>query len=147
MTAAQANVAAFDTLRPAMLARLVEVRTSLDHAIARWSDDAARAMFDQVLIGVQTLMATSDQALHRGFVRSFVALRGAEGLPPDHALRLLVAIGDVAIQVARSGRPDDAALPLAITHALRITARLVNEVTADELARRLAQRRQTEAWR
>ena len=41
----------------------------------------------------------------------------------------------------------ECALPLAITYALRVTARLVNEVTADELARRLAQRRATEAWR
>ena len=104
-------------------------------------------MFDKVLLGLQTLMATNDQALHRGFVRSFVALRDAEGLPPDHALRLLVSIGDVAIQLARAARPDDASLPLAITYAMRITARLVNETTADELARRLAQRRQTEAWR
>ena len=140
-------VAAFEQLRPAILERLVEVRASLDHAIARWPDAAAREMFDKVLIGLQTLMATSDQALHRGFVRSFVALRGAEGLPPDHALRLLVSIGDVAIQIARAARQDDTSLPLAVTYALRITARLVNEVTADELARRLAQRRQTEAWR
>jgi hypothetical protein len=140
-------VAAFEQLRPAILGRLVEVRASLDHAIARWSEDDARAVFEKVLIGLQTLMATSDQALHRGFVRSFVALRGAEGLPPDHALRLLVAIGDVAVQIARAARTDDASLALAITFALRITARLVNEATADELARRLAQRRQTEAWR
>ena len=147
MTAAPAYVASFEELRPAMLARLVEVRTSLDHAIARWSNEAAQVMFDKVLIGLQALMATNDQALHRGFVRSFVALRGAEGLPPDHALRLLIAIGDVGIQVARAARADDAALPLAITYALRVTARLVNEGTADELARRLAQRRATEAWR
>jgi hypothetical protein len=140
-------VAAFEQQRPVILARLVEVRASLDHAIARWPAETAQAMFDKVLIGLQTLMATNDQALHRGFVRSFVALRGAEGLAPDHALRLLVAIGDVAIGVARAARADDSALPLAITYALRITARLVNEVTADELARRLAQRRQTEAWR
>ena len=140
-------VAAFEVLRPAILARLVEVRASLDHAIARWAPEAAQAMFDKVLIGLQTLMATNDQALHRGFVRSFVALRGADGLAPDHALRLLVAIGDVAIQVARAARADDSAVPLAITYALKVTARLVNEVTADELMRRLAQRRATEAWR
>jgi hypothetical protein len=140
-------VAGFDRLRPAILARLVEVRTSLDHTIARWSAAEAEATFDKALIGLQTLLATSDHALHRGFVRSFVALRGAEGLGPDHALRLLVAIGDVAVQVAKAARPDDGELPLALTHAMRVTARLVNEVTADELARRLAQRRATEAWR
>lgn len=147
MTAASGYVAAFELLRPAILARLIEVRASFDHVIARWSTELARAMFDKVLLGLQTLMATDDQALHRGFVRSFVALRGAEGLAPDHALRLLVAVGDVAIQEARATRADDATLPLAITGALRVTARLVNEVTADELARRLAQRRATETWR
>ncbi len=147
MSVVPGNVAAFELLRPAILARLVDVRASFDHAIARWSADAARAMFAKVLTGLETLMATDDQALHRGFVRSFVALRGAEGLAPDQALRLLVAVGDVAILEARAARADDAALPLAITRALRITARLVNEVTADELARRLAQRRATEAWR
>jgi hypothetical protein len=140
-------VAAFEHVRPAILARLIEVRGSLDHAIARWAPDEASATFDKVLIGLQTLMATSDHALHRGFVRSFVALRGAEGLAPDHALRLLVAIGDVAVQVVRAARPDDPALPLALYQAMRVTARLVNEVTSDELARRLAQRRATEAWR
>ncbi len=147
VTSPPGYVAAFEQLRPTILARLVEVKASLDHAIARWSPETAQAMFDKVLVGLQALMTTNDSGLHRGFVRSFVALRGAEGLPPDHALRLLVAIGDVAIQVVRAQRGDDGSLPLAITSALRVTARLVNEVTADELARRLAQRRQTEAWR
>jgi hypothetical protein len=147
VTAVPGYVAAFEQLRPTILARLVEVKASLDHAIARWSADTAQAMFDKVLIGLQTLMATNDAGLHRGFVRSFVALRGAEGLSPDHALRLLVSIGDVAVQVAKSQRADDGSLPLAIIYAMRVTARLVNEVTADELARRLAQRRATEAWR
>lgn len=140
-------VAGFEQLRPVILERLVEVRASLDHAIARWSRADAHATFDKALIGLQTLIATGDHALHRGFVRSFVALRAAEGLGPDHALRLLVAIGDVAVQIAKAARPDDASLPLALTAAMRVTARLVNEVTADELARRLAQRRPTEAWR
>ena len=144
---APAYVAAFDELRPAVLARLVEVRASLDQVIARRPADEARRLFDQVLIGLQTLIATHDHTLHRGFVRSFVALRASEGVAADDALRLLVAIGDVAVQVARAARPDDALLPLALTHAMRVTARLVNEVTADELARRLAQRRATEAWR
>ena len=140
-------VAAFEQQRPVILARLVEVRASLDHAFARQTAAEAHELFDAVLMGLQTLLITGDHPLHRGFVQSFIALRGADGLAPDHALRLLVAIGDVAIGVARATRADDSALPLAITYALRITARLVNEVTADELARRLAQRRATEAWR
>jgi hypothetical protein len=38
-------------------------------------------------------------------------------------------------------------LMLAIIGAMRVTARLVNEVVADDFAKRTAQRRPTEAWR
>jgi len=130
-----------------MMTRLLEVRPSLDHAFARLTEDEARALFDGVLLGLSTLLRTGDHGLHRGFVQSFIALRGADGLAPDHALRILVSIGDVAIAVAKASQPDDPTLVLAITHAVRVTARLVNEVIADELARRIAQRRPTEAWR
>jgi len=147
MSGVPAYVAAFEGLRPAMMTRLLEVRPSLDHAFARLSEDEARALFDGVLLGLLTLLRTGDHGLHRGFVQSFIALRGADGLTPDHALRILVSIGDVAIAVAKQAQPDDPTLVLAITHAVRVTARLVNEVVADELSRRLAQRRPTEAWR
>lgn len=147
MSGAPAYVAAFEALNPAVLARLLEVRASLDHAFARQSNEEAHALFEGVLVGLRTLLVTGDHGLHRGFVQSFIALRGAEGLAPDHALRVLVAIGDVIVQVARRDRPDDTTLVLAVTSAIRITARLVNEVIADDLAKRSAQRRQTEAWR
>lgn len=147
MTGVPPYVAAFEGLRPAVLARLLEVRPSLDHAFARMGEAEAHALFDGVLLGLRTLLLTGDHALHRGFVQTFIALRGADGLSPDHALRVLVAIGDVAVQVARRDRPDDGTLVLAITSAIRVTARLVNEVIADELARRFAQRRATEIWR
>ena len=147
MTGAPAYVAAFEGLRPAVLTRLLEVRPSLDHAFARLGADEARELFDGVLLGLRTLLLTGDHGLHRGYVQAFIALRAADGLAPDHALRVLVAIGDVAVQVARRERPDDLTLVLAITSAIRVTARLVNEVIADDLARRSAHRRQTEAWR
>lgn len=147
MSGAPAYVTAFEGLRPAVLARLLEVRSSLDHAFARLSPEEAQELFEGVLIGLRTLLLTGDHALHRGFVQSFIALRGADGLAPDHAQRVLVAIGDVAVQVVRRDRPDDTTLMLAIISSIRITARLVNEVVADELAKRTAQRRQTEAWR
>ncbi len=147
MSGPPAYVAAFEELRPAVLARLLEVRASLDHAFARLSPDEARELFEGVLIGLRTLLFTGDHGLHRGFVQSFIALRGADGLAPDHALRVLVAIGDVIVQVAKRDRPDDATLVLAVTSAIRVTARLVNDVIADDLAKRSAQRRQTEAWR
>jgi hypothetical protein len=147
MSGAPAYVAAFEALKPAVLARLLEVRASLDHAFARLSAEDAHELFEGVLVGLRTLLVTGDHALHRGFVQSFIALRSADGLAPDHALRVLVAIGDVTVQVARRDRPDDTTVALAVTSAIRVTARLVNEVIADDLAKRSAQRRQTEAWR
>jgi hypothetical protein len=147
MSGAPAYVAAFEALKPAVLVRLLEVRSSLDHAFARLSPEDAHELFEGVLIGLRTLLVTGDHGLHRGFVQSFIALRAADGLAPDHALRVLVAIGDVTVQVARRDRPDDTTLVLAVTSAIRVTARLVNEVIADDLAKRSAQRRQTEAWR
>ncbi len=147
MTGVPAYVAAFEGLRQAVLSRLLEVRPSLDHAFARLTAEEARSLFDGVLLGLRTLLLTGDHALHRGFVQTFIALRGADGLAPDHALRVLVAIGDVAIQVARRDRPDDPTVVLAITSAIRVTARMVNEMIADEVAKRSAQRRATEAWR
>lgn len=139
MSGVPGYVAAFEQLRPAILTRLVEVRGSLDHAIARTKDDEARALFDAVLHALATLLVTGDHTLHRGFLQSFIALRGAEGLGPDHAQRLLVAIADVASQIARNQIPDDPTVSLAVNHAARITARMVNDIIAEELGRRLAQ--------
>jgi hypothetical protein len=147
VSGAPAYVIAFEGLRPAVLTRLLEVRASLDHAFARLSAEDAQELFEGVLIGLRTLLLTGDHALHRGFVQSFIALRSADGLAPDHALRVLVAIGDVTVQVVRRDRPEDTTLMLAVIGAIRVTARLVNEVVADDLAKRTAQRRQTEAWR
>lgn len=139
MSGVPAYVAAFEELRPAITTRLGEVRASLDHAIARLTPDQARALCDAVLHALSTLLVTGDHTLHRGFVHSFVALRSAEGLGPDHAQRLLVAITDVAAGVARARAPTDGTLALALHHAARLTARMVNDTIADELARRSGQ--------
>lgn len=139
MSGVPAYVAAFESLRPQVLARLVEVRGSLDHAFARTTPEQARALFDAVLHALSTLLVTGDHGLHRSFLQSFLALRGAEGLGPDHAQRLLVSIADVAGQVVRAQRPDDATVSLAVNHAARITARMVNDIIAEELERRAAQ--------
>jgi len=147
MSGAPAYVAAFEGLRPVILARLLEVRASLDHAFARQTPIEAHDLFEAVLMGLQTLLLTGDHALHRGFVQSFIALRGADGLAPDHAQRVLVAIGDVAVQVVRRDRPAGATLALAVISAIRVTARLFNDIVADDVAKRSAQRRPTEAWR
>lgn len=147
MTGMPAYVVAFEQLRQPVLNRLLEVRSSLDHAFTRLTADEARALFDGVLLGLRTLLVTGDHVLHRGFVQTFIALRGSDGLAPDHALRVLVAIGDVAVQVAKRDHPDDPTLVLAITSAIRVTARMVNEMLADEIARRAMKRNETVAGR
>ncbi|MBK9032667.1 MAG: hypothetical protein IPL61_15565 [Myxococcales bacterium] len=139
MSGVPSYVAAFEQLRPAILARLVEVRASLDHAIARTTPDEARLLFEGVLHALSTLLVTGDHTLHRGFLHSFIAVRSAEGIGPDHAQRLLVAIADVAGALARSQYPHDPSVALAINHAARLTARMVNDVIAEELGRRVAQ--------
>ena len=139
MSGVPSYVAAFEQLRPAIVARLVEVRASLDHAIARTTPDEAKALFEGVLHALATLLVTGDHTLHRGFLHSFIAVRSAEGLGPDHAQRLLVAISDVAATLARSQYPDDTSVALAINHAARLSARMVNDVIAEELGRRLGQ--------
>ena len=139
MSGVPSYVAAFEQLRPQVLARLIEVRGSLDHAIARLSADEARAMFEGVLHALSTLLVTGDHTLHRGFLHTFVAVRSTEGLGPDHAQRLLVAIADVAATLARAQHPDDPTTALAINHAARLTARMVNDGIAEELDRRSAQ--------
>lgn len=139
MSGVPSYVAAFEQLRPALVARLLEVQSSLDHAIARRPAAEARALFEQVAHALSTLLVTGDHTLHRGFVHSFVAVRSAEGLGPDHAQRLLVAITDVAANLARAQYPNDPTVVLAINHAARLTARMVNDGIADELGRRGAQ--------
>lgn len=143
MTGLPGYVEAFERLRPPVLVRLLEIRASLDPALARLGNDDARLLFDGVLQGLRTLLLTGDHLLHRGFVQTFVALRGSDGVAPDHALRLLVEIGDVALQVAKRERPDDPTLLLAISSALRVTARMVNDMLAEEIAKRAAPRQGT----
>ncbi len=139
MSGVPSYVAAFEQLRPQILARLIEVRGSLDHAIARLSADEARGMFDAVLHALATLLVTGDHTLHRGFLHSFVAVRSTEGVGPDHAQRLLVAIADTAATLARAQHPSDPTVALAINHAARLTARMINDGIAEELDRRTAQ--------
>ena len=139
MSGVPAYVAAFEELRPAITTRLAEVRASLDHAIARLTPDQARALCDAVLHALSTLLVTGDHTLHRGFLHSFVAVRSTEGVGPDHAQRLLVAIADTAATLARAQHPNDPTVALAINHAARLTARMINDGIAEELERRTAQ--------
>jgi hypothetical protein len=129
---------AFAALRPSILARLLEMRANLDPSLGRLDEPTARAQIDAVLDHVANYIATGDTGLQRAFLHTFLAMRAAEAQSPASVLAMLVAIGDTAAQVAQEG--GDAELTLLLTRVNAGTARVVNDLIADELARRLEQK-------
>lgn len=130
----------FEALRPAILRRLLEHRASLDPSLARLDEAAARDQVDAVLAHLASFLATGDVAQHRAFLHAFLAMRAAEAQAPSAVLATLVAIGDTAAQVAQEeAGGGDAELPLRLTRVTAGTARMVNDLLAEELATRLAQ--------
>jgi len=145
MADVSAHARSFEELRPAVLVRLMEVRASLDHGLARLDDDAARGQLDAVLDHVQAFLATGDRTPLRAFLRGFLAVRAAEGLAAENLLHTVVAIGDVCVQVIHRElgvAPAASELAAALSRATAACTRQVAELIADELARRLAQREQ-----
>ena len=71
-----------------------------------------------------------------------MAMRAAEAQSPASVLAMLVAIGDTAAQVAQdegAGTSAGSELTLLLTRVTASTARAVNDLLADELARRMGQ--------
>lgn len=135
---ASPSARAFDALRPSIVERLLELRSSLDPALARSDEGTARAQIESVLDDFSELMAMGDMAAHRAFLTAFVAKRAAEELGPSAALSTLVAIGDTAVQVVQEQVPGTQGDELALIVA-RITTgsvRIVNDLIAEELIRR-----------
>lgn len=134
---------AFETLRPRILHRLLELRGTLDQSLARLDESTARAQINAVLDHLGNFIATGDLGLHRAFLHTFLAMRAAEAQSPASVLAMLVAIGDTSAQVAQdegAGTATGAELTLLLTRVTATTARAVNDLIADELARR------TTAW-
>ena len=133
---------AYDGLRPKILQRLMEIRSTLDPTLGRLDEATAGAQISAVLEHLGNYLATGDLGLHRAFLHTFLAMRAAEAQGPAAVLAMLVAIGDTAAQVAQEdggGSPDSAELTLMLTRVTASTARAVNDLIADELERRLAQ--------
>jgi hypothetical protein len=131
---------AYDALRLKILQRLMDLRTSLDPSLGRLDDATARAQISAVLDHIGNFIASGDLGLHRAFLHTFLAMRAAEAQSPANVLAMLVAIGDTAAQVAQdesAGNPEGAELTLLLTRVTASTARAVNDLIADELARRL----------
>jgi len=133
----------YEVLRPKVLQRLLELRSTLDPSLGRLDDATARAQIGAVLDHLGNFIATGDLGLHRGFLHTFLAMRAAEAQSPASVLAMLVAIGDTAAQVAQeegAGTPEGADLTLLLTRVTASTARAVNDLIAEELGRRAAQR-------
>jgi len=133
---------AYEELRPKILQRLLELRATLDASLGRMDDATAHAQINAVLEHLGNYIATGDLGLHRAFLHTFLAMRAAEAQSPAAVLTMLVAIGDTAAQVAQLetvGTPHGPELTLLLTRVTAGTARVVNDLIADELAQRLAQ--------
>jgi len=130
---------AFDALRPRILQRLLELRSTLDPSLGRLDEGTARSQMGAVLEHLGNFIATGDVGLHRAFLHTFLAMRAAEAQSPASVLAMLVAIGDTAAQVAQeegAGTTEGAELTLLLTRVTASTARLLNDLIADELDRR-----------
>jgi hypothetical protein len=147
MPTAPSLARSFEALRPQVLERLLELRATLDPSLGRLDDATARAQIGAVLDHLGNFIATGDLALHRGFLHTFLAMRAAEAQSPASVLAMLVAIGDTAAQVAQEtasvgaqAAGDGIELTLLLTRVTASTARALNDLIADELGRRTAQR-------
>jgi len=130
---------AYEALRPKILQRLLELRSTLDPSLGRLDEATARSQMGAVLEHLGNFIATGDVGLHRAFLHTFLAMRAAEAQSPASVLAMLVAIGDTAAQVAQeagAGTTEGAELTLLLTRVTASTARLLNDLIADELARR-----------
>ena len=130
---------AFEALRPKILQRLLELRSTLDPSLGRLDEVTARSQMNAVLEHLGNFIATGDVGLHRAFLHTFLAMRAAEAQSPAAVLAMLVAIGDTAAQVAQeegAGTSEGAELTLLLTRVTASTARLLNDLIADELDRR-----------
>jgi hypothetical protein len=132
----------YEALRPKVLQRLLELRATLDPSLGRLDDVTARAQIGAVLDHLGNFIATGDLGLHRAFLHTFLAMRAAEAQSPASVLAMLVAIGDMAAQVAQdevTRTSDGAELTLLLTRVTASTARAINDLIAEELGRRAGQ--------
>jgi hypothetical protein len=130
---------AYEALRPRILQRLLELRSTLDPGLGRLDEATARAQVSAVLEHLGNFIATGDLRLHRAFLQAFLAMRAAESQSPASVLATLVAIGDTAARVAQEqigATGQGAELTLLLTHVTASMARALNDLIAEELESR-----------
>src|SRR4051812_32195773 len=111
MSTAPPVARAYDALRPKILERLLDMRSTLDPSLARADESTARTQLGAVLDHLGNFIATGDLGLHRAFLHTFLAMRAAEAQGPAAVLAMLVAIGDTAGGGATGDRPRNTGPP------------------------------------
>jgi len=139
MTTVPTLARSYEALCPKVMQRLLELRGTLDPSLGRLDEATARTQIGAVLDHLGNFLATGDVGLQRGFLHTFLAMRAAEAQSPAATLAMLVAIGDTAAQVAQE-EVAGGELTLLLTRVTASTARAVNDLIAEELGRRAAQR-------
>lgn len=117
----------------------MDLRATLDPSLARLDETAAQTQINAVLEHLGNFITTGDLGMHRAFLHTFLAMRAAEAQSPAAVLTMLVAIGDTAAQVAQlegAGTTEGAELTLLLTRVTGSTARVVNDLIAEEHAQR-----------
>jgi hypothetical protein len=113
----------------------MDLRATLDPSLARLDEQSAETQINAVLEHIGNYIATGDLGMHRAFLHTFLAMRAAEAQSPAAVLTMLVAIGDTAAQVAQlegAGTTEGAELTLLLTRVTGSTARVVNDLIAEE---------------
>ncbi len=126
----------FESIRPDVLDRLLDVRGSIDHTLSGIPSHVIRQQFDAVLARMQAYLRDGDAARYRGLAERWVAFRLGEGATPENLIHAVVALGDVILDVARGRLPPGPATAEFAREVSRLnfaTARLVVETLADAL--------------
>jgi hypothetical protein len=139
---AQRHAELFRAIRPEVLARLVEVRGSIDQTFASMSPDVIGPQFDMVLDRMQAYLVTESPESYRNFASRWMAMRVSSGEPPQNLIHAMVSIGDVVTKIAQ-GRaapgPEYQEFARAIARMTFVGSRMLVEQLSDELERRQQQ--------
>lgn len=126
----------FDSLRRAVLDRLVAVRDTVDDAYAHLAPEAAESEFDAVLAQMHSYLVAGDPERLREFAARWAAAHVGRGRTARSLLHAAVALGDVIVQVAKtelSPSPDTDRFVLAVVRLNFTLSRQLVASLADEL--------------
>ena len=126
----------FRGLQRRILDRLIEVRGSIAPTYADLSATAARREFERMLLEVERYLGHRDEVSYKGFLERWMAIRTGDGDTPEGVVHTIVAIGDVAVQVARHTLPADDEETMEFVREIvalnRLAARAVVDVLCGE---------------